>query len=67
MLAWPGRAPASGNMGVNCPVRPLVGFRRPAGLAQGELVAPGWVTWISAMPLSMASSHIHPGKFPICS
>lgn len=43
MLAWPGRAPASGNMGVNCPVRPLVGFRRPAGLAQGELVAPGWV------------------------
>lgn len=44
MLAWPGMAPASGNMGVNCPVRPLVGFRRPAGLAQGELVAPGWVT-----------------------
>lgn len=40
MLAWPGRAPASGNMGVNCPVRPLVGFRRPAGLAQGELVGP---------------------------
>lgn len=22
MLAWPGRAPASGNMGVNCSVRP---------------------------------------------
>lgn len=21
----------------------MVGFRRPAGLAQGELVAPGWV------------------------